>query len=182
MFEDELFFVGGDETACPYNECDYTSYPNQTERCPHMASERTNYTCPASGWLLDPTVAAWATDRNLSDHAAIFSYFASQVEPLLTRRGRTPAWWNDRFDTLTTRPDSAPLPSSHPIVENWLRSGPSGLTPYLQHGWRVWQGKGWYLGQKQQPSAFQVGLCDTIAPASENHRPSRGAARCGAGR
>lgn len=23
MFPDELFFFGGDETACPYNECDY---------------------------------------------------------------------------------------------------------------------------------------------------------------
>ena len=30
-------------------------------------------------------------------------------------------------------------------MENWLRSGPEGLTPYLRDGWRVWQGSGWYL-------------------------------------
>ena len=59
MFTDELFFLGGDETACPYNECDYTYYGNQTERCPHMAP-RNKGVCPPSGWMLDPKVAAWA--------------------------------------------------------------------------------------------------------------------------
>lgn len=28
-------------------------------------------------------------------------------------------------------------------------TGPSGLTPYLQNGWRVYQGSGWYLGQTE---------------------------------
>jgi N-acetyl-beta-hexosaminidase len=45
LFVDELFFFGGDETACAYNECDYRDYDNQTERCPHMATERNNFTC-----------------------------------------------------------------------------------------------------------------------------------------
>ena len=81
MFDDELFFLGGDETDCPYNECDYAAYPNQTERCPHMASKRTNWTCPVSGWMQNPGVRAWAAahstaTRNLSDHAALFRYFA----------------------------------------------------------------------------------------------------------
>ena len=51
IFDDELFFLGGDETACTYNECDYTDYPNQTERCPHMATAANNFTCPPSGWM-----------------------------------------------------------------------------------------------------------------------------------
>jgi hypothetical protein len=60
MFDDELFFLGGDETDCPYNECDYGYFPNQTYRCPHMATARTNWTCPPSGWMLDDGVSAWA--------------------------------------------------------------------------------------------------------------------------
>eukprot|EP00035_Acanthoeca_spectabilis_P010722 m.189571 g.189571 ORF g.189571 m.189571 type:complete len:649 (+) comp15111_c0_seq4:125-2071(+) len=155
MFDDELFFLGGDETDCPYNECDYVYYKNQTERCPHMATERTNWTCPPSGWMLNPEVSAWAKSQsvpgnptgNLADHAELFTYFADQVEPVLVAAGKRPAWWNDRYDTLTTKPNSAPLPSTKPIIENWLRSGPDGLTPYLQDGFQVWQGSGWYLGQ-----------------------------------
>ena len=152
MFEDELFFVGGDETACSYNECDYRGYANQTERCPHMATAATNWTCPVSGWMADAGVAAWAAahstaTRDLRDHAALFTYFADHVEPLLAAHNKTAAWWNDRYDTMTDRPDHAsPPPRSRPIVENWLRSGPAALTPYLRDGWRVWQGAGWYLG------------------------------------
>ena len=32
MFPDELFFFGGDETACPYNECDYTCVIHPSRR------------------------------------------------------------------------------------------------------------------------------------------------------
>ena len=142
-----LLWWAGDETACPYNECDYASYPNQTERCPHMSAKTGK--CPPSGWMQDPGVAAWASARNLSDHAKMFTHFAEEVEPLVVKKGKTPGWWNDRYDTVTTKPDSAPLPETKPVVENWLRSGPAGLTPYIKDGWRVFQGSGWYLGQTE---------------------------------
>jgi hypothetical protein len=49
--------------------------------------------CPPSGWMQDAGVAAWARShstpaRNLSDHAALFSYFADQVEPIVTKLGK----------------------------------------------------------------------------------------------
>ena len=117
-----------------------------------MATAETNWTCPRSGWMRNAEVRAWAAahstvHRNLSDHAALFRYFADQVEPVLSAAGKTPTWWNDRYDTATDRPDHAPLPDSKPVVENWLHSGSAGLTPYLRDGWRVVQGAGWYLGQ-----------------------------------
>ena len=34
---------------------------------------------------------------------ALFGYFADAVEPLLASHGKTPAWWNDRYDAATTR-------------------------------------------------------------------------------
>ena len=57
-------------------------------------------------------VRAWAKqhstpDNNLMDHAAIFRYFAEQIEPAILAAGKTPAWWNDRYDTMTDRPDHA---------------------------------------------------------------------------
>jgi hypothetical protein len=63
---------------------------------------------------------------------------------------------------MTDRPNHAMPPGSHPVVENWLRSGPEGLTPYLRDGWRVVQGSGWYLGTDLQghkgPKAAVPGL------------------------
>ena len=35
-------------------------------------------------------------------------------------------------------------------------TGPDGLTPYLQDGWRVFQGSGWYLGVAEQEGNFQA--------------------------
>ena len=35
-------------------------------------------------------------------------------------------------------------------------TGPDGLTPYLQDGWRVFQGSGWYLGVAEQEGDFQA--------------------------
>ena len=167
MFEDDLFFFGGDETACAYNECDYDndkvpSNRNQSARCPNMYArcvadkkcDPSSFKCPVSGWMQDAPTAKWARAHstptmNLSHHAALFDYFASAVELMLAVSNKTPAWWNDRFDTLTAPPDHAVLPKTRPIVENWLRSGPAALTPYLRSGWRVWQGHGWYLGKTE---------------------------------
>lgn len=84
MFDDELFFLGGDETDCPYNECDYGYYKNQTERCPHMATERTNWTCPPSGWMLNPEVSAWAKSQVNSPCVV----FRCGVDPLIVRPSR----------------------------------------------------------------------------------------------
>lgn len=96
-------------------------------------------------------VRAWAESQpsgkhNLSDgHAAIHAYFADAAEEALEGTGKTAGWWNDRYDALTDRPDHAPPPATRPVIENWMRSGPAGLTPYLRDGWRVVQGGGWYL-------------------------------------
>jgi hypothetical protein len=68
---------------------------------------------------------------DLADHAELFTYWADVIEPVVVAKGKTPCWWNDRYDTLTTAPNKAPLPSTKPIVENWLRSGDNGLTPYV---------------------------------------------------
>ena len=40
--------------------------------------------------------------------------------------------WNDRYDIETKTPNNAPVPKSKPIVENWLRRGEDGLTPYIK--------------------------------------------------
>ena len=108
MFPDVLFFFGGDETACPYNECDYKEYPNQTARCPHMhcpeesgchSRAGANYSgCPPSGWMEDPGTVRWATEHStpghsLLDHAALFRYFADAVEAVVRAQGKTPSWW-----------------------------------------------------------------------------------------
>jgi N-acetyl-beta-hexosaminidase len=164
LFPDETFFLGGDETACPYNECDYFSAANQSARCPRAyantpPAKRAGFRCPLSGWMDNDGVRKWSGTfkppggQNVSDgHAQIFQWFAEQVEEFVTSAGRTPSWWNDRYDVQTDRTDHALPPASRPIVENWLRHGDQGLTPYLRDGWRVIQGAGWYLpsGPRQQ--------------------------------
>ena len=127
LFPDPWWFFGGDETCCTWNTCDG---PGQK----------------LSGWMQDPAVAAWTRrvsgqpgyEANMSSHAAIFRHFAEQVEPMVLKHGKTPVWWNDAFQMQATRKTSG----TSAVFENWLSTD---LAPYLQEGFRVIQGRGWYL-------------------------------------
>ena len=113
-------------------------------------------------WLSAPHIAAWAAEKNMSSHGALFRYFGRRVQALLPE-GKIPAWWNDAVVQNVSSPSGT-------LYWNWgagcakgLEGGstcPPGdeLTGMLRDGRKVVQSHGW---------CKRSGPCSAVSEASQ---------------